>query len=186
MAALTQASGRKNPGDVMKTPLCNSESESRGWLPRRACETALRLGVFAWRAGLCCGWECCRSGALADEHQLWFAAEETETPTSTASPSPAPSPLSWLLRYLGNILLLSLVCRTDRVQSAQNLLVVLALIVSPSLKHPWKYTGSSQGFSLFPQTNMQLFMGHRLCFRADGVQRKSSSCCCPPKWPHLG
>lgn len=33
----------------MKTPLSNSESESRAWLPGTGGETRLRLGLFAWR-----------------------------------------------------------------------------------------------------------------------------------------
>lgn len=98
---------------------------------------------------VCCGWECCFSGAMADKHWLWFAAEETETPASTTSPWPASSPLSWLLRYLGNncLLLLSVVCRTHTVQSARNLQVVLALMCE-SLPAAVS-SGSSQVFSEF-------------------------------------
>lgn len=74
----------------MKTPLRNSESESRGWLPGRDCET-LRLGVFAWRdwgvpwPGILLRW-----GAGRQARRLWFAADKIETPASTASPLPTP------------------------------------------------------------------------------------------------
>lgn len=131
----------------MKTPLCNSESESRGWLLGRDCETRLRLGVFAWRdwgvpwPGILLRWDAGRQS-----RRLWFAADKIEIPAPTTAPLATPPPFPDYPDSTGMVnnclLLSSLAHRTQgdvetaisghaKIQSARNLQVILALRCEP-------------------------------------------------------